>query len=127
MALRDFLGYPRPTVGLAADTPQQFTFLDPKNITYPGVAVVAGVILNFVVTNITGSASRIWVSLIIALIFGGFILWQGLADPHNAQSKPSQVFVFAVNTTLLWILIFSVAAVDPAAIAGGMPAPSPTP
>lgn len=118
MALRDFLGYPKPSVGLAADTPQQFTFLDPKNITYPGVAVAAGVILNFIVTNLTGEPSRIWVSLIIAVVFGGFILWQGLSDRNNAQSKPSQVFVAVVNTALLWILIFSVAAVTPGAISG---------
>ncbi|GAA3920835.1 hypothetical protein [Microbacterium invictum] len=118
MALRDFLAYPKPDIGIAADAPKQFTYLDPKNITYPGVAVVAGVILNFIVSNVTGSGTRLWVSLLIALAFGGFILWQSLTDKNNAQPVASQIFVLVVNTVLLWIAIFSVAAVEPGALTG---------
>jgi len=118
MTLRDFLGYPKPAITLAADTPHQFTYLDPKNITYPAVAVIGGVFLNFLVTNVTGDGPRIWIALAIALVFGGFILSQGIKDSNNAQSKGSQVFVCLVNTFMLWIVIFSVAAVPVAALTG---------
>jgi hypothetical protein len=127
MALRDFLGYPKPSgFSPSSAIPVQYTYLDPKNITYPGVAVIAGVILNFLATNVTGEASRIWVSLIISLIFGGFILFKGLTDGNNAEGVVTQVFVCLVNTFLLWIVVFSVAAVDPSTFTG-TPTPGVTP
>ena len=118
MGIRQLLSYPAaqgPGMRLAGETPKQFTYLDPKNITYPGVAVIAGAMLNFT----EGDAGvRLWVSLVIALLFGGFILYLGLTDENNAERKIVQVFTFFVNTFLLWVTIFSVSVVSPQAITG---------
>lgn len=111
-ALRKFLSL-KPRVesdvrNLTGDQ-NQALFLTAGNLTFPGVAVVAGSILNFLAVNIGGN--RLWIALIIALVFGGFVTWLALTDPKADQTGQGKVkggFVGLINTVLLWISTFGV-------------------
>ncbi len=96
----------------ASATDRQPLFLTAENLTFPGVTVIAGTLLNALVSDT--SNLRIWVAGIIAAIFGGFITWVGLTDPLNQptpRDKKIQGFVGFINTALLWISILGVASI----------------
>jgi hypothetical protein len=94
-------------------------FLEKKNLTFPGVSVVSGVILNFTTATFGGADNKVWIAAIIAVLFGGFIVYLGLKDKENKESGPSQFFVGLVNTLLLWITTYGVASVPAVAAASG--------
>lgn len=86
-------------------------FLTAKNLTFPGVTVLGGLILNFIVKNTGADGAALWIALAIALVFGGLLTWIGLTDPKNRQSKPIQLVVGIINTALLWIALFGVSSI----------------
>ncbi|WP_231745474.1 hypothetical protein [Arthrobacter sp. EpRS71] len=114
-ALRDFLSLrPRPSddAGVLSDA-NKALYLTAGNLTFPGVTVFAGVILNFVTSNTDGN--RLWIALAIALIFGAFITWLAWSDPKEVttpQVRGTQIFIGFFNTMLLWISIFGVSSVE---------------
>ena len=92
-----------------ASAGRQPLFLEPKNLTFPGVTIVAGSIVNFVSGGIPE-----WkpiVALVIALVFGGFLIAMGLTDPKNTERRLVQWFVGLVNTVLLWMAVWGVASI----------------
>lgn len=108
-------GAPIPTGGSPEEQTEgsvsksnQPLFLEPKNLSFPGVTVVGGTILNFLIKNTGAQSSAIWIALAVAVAFGGFLIFLGLSDKQNRQPRLVQVFIGIVNTALLWILLFGV-------------------
>src|SRR4051794_5680945 len=60
-------------------TPNENLYLTPASLTFPGVTLFCGTLLNFLTTNFP--VARIWTAAAIALIVGTFILYLGLSDP----------------------------------------------
>lgn len=113
-ALRDFLSLRRRSTGdfEAASESNQALYLTAGNLTFPGVTVVAGTILNFVTDD--ADAGRIWIALAIALIFGAFITWLAWTDEKavtTTNGRATELFVGLVNTALLWISIYGVSSI----------------
>jgi uncharacterized membrane-anchored protein len=99
------------TVSSDADS-NQALYLTPGNLTFPGVTVAAGAILNFVATDSGGT--RLVIAAIIAFVFGSFITYLGLSDSQahqDARSRTISVFVGVINTALLWISIYGVSSI----------------
>lgn len=96
--------------GLAAvDTKKQPLFLTAGNLTFPGVTVVAGSILNTVAHD--SGTWRAWVTVIIAAVFGGFITWLSYSDTDSTKKKATDIFVGVVNTVLLGISMYGVSSI----------------
>lgn len=102
------------TTGGGGGTMNQSLFLTPANLTFPGVAVVAGVILNFFNANLGGS--RFLVALGVALVFGVILTVVAFTEGDNiVKLSPVKtilaLFIGLVNTALLWITIFGVSSI----------------
>ncbi|MBV1778683.1 hypothetical protein KRR55_06095 [Paeniglutamicibacter sp. ABSL32-1] len=83
--------------------------MTPENLTFPGVAVVAGSLMNFFADNLGGS--RLWISLVIAVVFGAFVTMLAFTAKNRVSSTGkniTDIFVGLVNTLLLWITTFGV-------------------
>lgn len=85
---------------------RQPLFLEAKNLTFPGVTVVAGMLVNVAAAGIPEWKALI--ALAVALVFGGFLIAIGLTDPKNTERRLVQCFVGVVNTALLWIAVWGV-------------------
>jgi len=86
-------------------------FLTAKTLTFPGVAVVGGTILNFITKNTGVGEGAIWIALAIAVVFGGFLIFLGITDEKNKERKAVQLFVGVINTALLWITLWGVSSI----------------
>lgn len=105
-----------PKAAAEPATSQDALWLSKENLTFPAVTVVAGIILNFVLDSTNGP--RVWWSLTIAVIFGGFLTYLGISDPKSPKTSRDRaiaVFVGLVNTVLLWITIWGVSSIGKAA------------
>lgn len=89
---------------------RQPLFLEPKNLTFPGVTIVAGTLANFAAGGIPEWKPLI--ALVIAVVFGGFLIAIGLTDPQNRERKLIQWFVGVVNTALLWMAVWGVSSIQ---------------
>jgi hypothetical protein len=109
MSIRDWFSIRKAGGGVAdfSEPGRQPLFLEYKNLTFPGVVVVAGTIVNFAASG--APELKLGIAALIAIIFGGFMIWIGLTDKENAERKPIQAFVGLVNTALLWITIYGMA------------------
>jgi hypothetical protein len=113
---------PRPagaasaTTGGGSGVADRSLYLTASNLTFPGVAVVAGVILNFLTANLGGN--RFWVALAIAVLFGIIVVLRGFLSPDDVTTatpgdKVLAIITAMINTVLLWIAIFGVSSIPP--------------
>ncbi|WP_182378686.1 hypothetical protein [Nocardioides sp. WS12] len=110
--LPDFLAVttPNPAAPIAQEDPKkQPLFLTAGNLTFPGVTVVAGSILNAVASD--SGTTRAWATVVIALAFGGFITWLSYSDADSTKKKATDIFIGVVNTALLAISMYGVSSI----------------
>jgi hypothetical protein len=88
---------------------KNLVYLEPGSLTFPGVTLIAGIILNFVLKNSGMELNVFWFSGAVALVFGALLMWVGLTSKENKDAKPKQIVTGVINSVVLWITIFGVA------------------
>lgn len=102
--------------GATGSTTNQPIFLEPKTLTFSGVTLAAAAIYNFFIVNsglftIEGfKLTPFWFAGIISALIGIGLIWVGLAQDGNTDSKPKQIVTGIFNTFLLWIAVFGASA-----------------
>lgn len=99
--------------GKAKQSPTQNLFVTAQSLTFSGVTLVGGVVLNFLTANIGGT--RLWVALGVAVVLGLIVTAVAIATPHSswtgAPNKLIAVVIALVNTFVLWISLFGISSI----------------